>query len=165
MHPVVRAILQSGSDNKTYLYNQGDECTALTGGWVGGYQAASLNITKGASTIAVTLPTTAPTGTTYQAAIETSNYIDLNNYTTLNFNVTSVTNVDGGRFVCLSTSSSKASTVYTGSAADFANFNTTGVKTIDISALNGNYYIRAGIYRESTTNPLLSITFDKAWLV
>jgi hypothetical protein len=165
MHPVARAILQSNVAWNGILYNAGDEYTDITGGWVGGYQAASLNITKGASTIAVTLPTSAPTGTAYQAAIETSNPIDLTNFTTLNFNVTSVTNVDGGRFVCLSVGSVKASTVYTGSAANFANFNTTGVKTIDISALNGNYYIRAGIYRESTTNPLLSITFDKAWLV
>jgi hypothetical protein len=38
MHPVPRALLQSG-DNRIYLYNEGDECTALTGGWGDGYDS------------------------------------------------------------------------------------------------------------------------------
>ena len=44
-----RAFLVQSS--KTYLYNAGDECTALTGGWINGYTEGTFTTTKQAAYI------------------------------------------------------------------------------------------------------------------
>lgn len=141
MHPVVRAILQSGSVDLTpYLYYRGDERTALTGGWR--VNSASQNTgtnTKNADNLQMQSPSSP---TAYFASYETTNKIDLTSVNTL-YVVWSGSMTSTG-FVSL-TVSSTANDIGGGAAQWFLRQTgtfTNRTDSLNVSALTGTYYVQ-----------------------
>jgi hypothetical protein len=146
MHPVVRAILQSG-DGKTYLYNQGDEVTGLTGGWVAGFNSGAIrnSLTKNASNITVKAGGTGGFPPINTAV--TNNAIDLTTAQTLKLQFSGFgAGAYTGRSIYLVASTNKTANQDTYNARVF-DTSISGtvvdkIMTLDVSALSGLYYIR-----------------------
>jgi hypothetical protein len=143
MHPVVRAILQGG-DVRTYIYNNGDLCSLLTGGWGGVFTRATYTITQltlGASTMDGTFAAASQLRQVYR---NITNPIDLTNFNkvcmkydgTLSNNASIMhalfvlTGTDHATWVANTTKSGAQGTSITD-----------GIIEVDISALSGNHYV------------------------
>jgi hypothetical protein len=143
MHPVVRTILQSG-DGRTYLYNAGDECTALTGGWVQGYKSGTNGFTKNASNITMY----DASGSADEIAIVTNNLIDLSEASTLNVEFDGFgSGTYTSRYLYLVESTNKTANRDTYDGKMSWSYNSIGtvshyIGSMDVSALNGLYYVR-----------------------
>lgn len=136
------------------LYESGNEFISDTGGLefsVGRTSAYSAGIgTKGSETIILECNVQ---GTAIEAV--TANKIDLTNYSTLKCNITSFKK--WGRFVIASTKE------HDGAGVAFNDLSGTGVNSMDVSGLNGSYYICVYThfaYDGSETH----VEFEKLWL-
>lgn len=142
----------------TYLYNKGDECTDLTGGWAAtaakpsgsGSTAVSPAVTKG--TDSITLSMYSGYGNYRIGYLATAKSIDLTNYSKITINVTKLS-VKGEIIV----SNSKTSGFSKAASMQFS----VGVNVLDISSLNGKYYVLLGMGGHEGT---ASFTFDKVYL-
>lgn len=135
-----------------YLYNAGDECADLTGGWVAkalakasGGSAAAPTITAGESTLTMT-------GTVSKGGVvHTVNKIDLTGKSTLRFSGTLSPAATSGFWATVGVWSDFGSTYQANLAAYLdATSETTGEQAIDVSSLSGEYYIGVALYGSST---------------
>lgn len=143
----------------TYLYNKGDECTDLTGGWVAtatkpsgsGSTAVSPAVTKGTNSITISIYSGDDVG--YRIGyLATVKSIDLTNYSKITTNVTNFS--IGGDIIV---SNSKTSGFSKAASMKLS----AGVNALDISSLNGKYYVLLGMGGHVGT---ASFTFDKVYL-
>lgn len=146
---------------EVYLYNAGNQCTSLTGGWS--------NKEKGASYVAsgsVTLGTSAMTiacNTTGSRCAYTTNAIALSGKTTLHVTISSASNlssnVPAGIWVAKDTTVS--AWAWTNVVASKYDITSTGTYTISISSVTTSCYIAIGI---DSSGGAGSITVSKVWL-
>lgn len=125
------------------LYNSGNEYDFVTGGW-----GSSGTVTKHATSITVTGASTFPTAYTNEK-------IDLSRYSTLAINVTAVQKVQYGITLAVGTKK-----IYATDASRIAFLDSdmvVGINTLDVSSINGAYYIQVSGYDGSAT-------FDRIWL-
>jgi hypothetical protein len=147
MHPVVRAILQGGV-SQTYLYNAGDECTALTGGWVAGFNSGAIrnSLTKNASNITVKAGGTG--GFPPINTVVTNNGVDLTTAQSIKLQFSgfgSGTYASRQIYLVASTNKTANQDTYNAKASDVYSDSGTVVDkimTLDVSALSGLHYIR-----------------------
>jgi hypothetical protein len=166
MHPAIRTILQSG-DGKTYLYNLGDECTALTGGWsVESYRTTYTTVhtvAENASNIQIT--TQGNAAGAGQTAYTHATAIDLTNYTTLH--CTGYVEKENQYIAVAATQKSGAwgtDSMTTWWAGYTQSTSTTETEFIlDVSSFNGSYYIYM-IAADATPASQFTATFTKVWL-
>lgn len=142
----------------TYLYNKGDECTDLTGGWsatatkpsTAGSNPIVPSVTKGSESITISITSSS---SNYRIGYLTSAYqIDLRNYNKLIVNVTALS------IHCYVHVSNSKTSGYTPSASMELSV---GSNVLDISSLSGSFYILIGMGGHEGT---ASCTFDKVYL-
>ena len=142
----------------TYLYNKGDECTDLTGGWVAtatkpsgsGSTAVTPTVKKDTNSITVSLTSGYPN---YKIGyLATVKSIDLTNYSKITINVTNFS-IDGGIEVSNSKGSGFTRIAHTNLSA--------GKNVLDVSSLSGSYYVLVGMGGHEGT---ASFTFDEICL-
>ena len=151
-----------------YLYNEGDECTALTGGWSAyaarygteSFTPTAPTLTKNAGNMAYSLSPTNKCG-----VVRTANLIDLTNYTELHilhkgtlgqYSANSSIALVAGTISGTSFTQDAATfMVYTGAVTDYTDV------SLDISALNSSYTI---FIRVQTGAYSLSGDCTKIWL-
>ena len=122
-----------------YLYNKGDSCDAVHGGWVASTRKHATNATKPTLTMGATEMTAAITGTTMNfesGCVGTANGVDLTNYSKLTFVVTGYTlsNSNGDASIQIGVTSDMEGTF------DFdcsEKITGKGTYELDISALSG----------------------------
>ena len=142
----------------TYLYNKGDERTTLTGGWVAtaikpsgaGSTAVKPSVTKNTDSITVSL--TSGYENYRIGYLATVKSIDLTNYSKITINVTKFS-INGD--ICVS---DRKTSGFSGAASMKLSV---GVNVLDISSLNGKYYVLLGMGGHEGT---ASFTFDKVYL-
>ncbi len=132
---------------RTYLYNSGDECTEITGGWANkrpsGYFSSNGSVVKNAQTMQITA-----TKGQYIVAV-TTNKINLADLNTLTFNVNSRQNGNTEYiFLCVFDDTLKDINAIAKINEDSVQI---GTNIIDITSLNGAYYIGFGCASESGT--------------
>ena len=146
--------------NVLYLYNAGNECSSVTGGWIGtgknmaswGYAAGTPVITRNSTSMTIGCKVAAE-----GAIIYTKNKINLAGYTTLKYEGTLAGSTEWGYHMMAAWSS--LVTYYTDNMSASATMDGSGSsKSINVSSLNGTYYIGFGIY----TTP--NLTMKKLWL-
>ena len=130
-----------------YLYNSGDENTALTGGWGQKDASGGTNqpIQKNASNITISVAQNS--GSSRQECIAgTGNAIDLKGYNTAYINVSQFAHTNGagedrysaiGRFGVFDSSID--------SITKYVEINRTGIISLDVSDLSGSYYVFFGL--------------------
>ena len=133
------------SDVVTYLFNKGDQCTALTGGWVksgppsdGGYSTGSVSI---GDVITISC------SNTQYAVARTKNKISLADFSTLTFVVDDCilpSKAYGYLLVCDTSSTNIWWADESIIKKSLSNGNT-GTFVLDISALTGSYYVCFGV--------------------
>jgi hypothetical protein len=171
MHPVVRAILQSGGVAPTDLYNVGDECSALTGGWVAGFNSGAIrnSLTKNASNITVKAGGTG--GFPPVNTVVTNNGIDLTAAKTLKLQFSGFgagTYASRQIYLVASTNKTANQDIYSAQVSDTYSVSGTVVDkiiTLDVSALSGLHYIR--VHARSASEDVGSdceIVVSKVWL-
>ena len=141
-----------------YLYNKGDECTDLTGGWVAaaikpagaGSTAVSPAIKKDTNSITVSI--TSGYENYRIGYLATVKSIDLTNYSKITINVTKFS-INGD--ICVSDRKTS------GFSAAASMKLSVGVNVLDISSLNGKYYVLLGMGGHEGT---ASFTFDEIYL-
>ena len=125
------------------LYDSGNEYDFVTGGW-----GSSGSVTKNATSITVTGASTFPTAYTNEK-------IDLSPYSALAINITAVQKVQYGITLAVGTKK-----IYATDASRIAYLDSdmvVGINMLDVSAINGAYYIQVSGYDGSAT-------FDRIWL-
>jgi len=156
--------------NPTYLYNLGDECTTLTGGWSGvsmlltgasGINASAPSATKNSDNIYGFL-----SASFYeQGFIKTANAVNLTFYNTIYIDYTgSLPSYSGNQIIDLHigdvsgsfTSLASVGMVYTSVV------NTRTIVSIDISSITGNHAI--GLRLQSSSSTGSKVNFYKVWL-
>lgn len=137
MHPVVRALLQGGG--KTYFYNKGDECTALTGGW--DYATNALNgvttRTKQADHLFLSLANPTDTQSSLTATTNKVSLSGINKlYFRIDFTRTGTGAFDRGTLAIESVHGSAVAFVLVESVV------TNVIIELDVSSYNDTYYVR-----------------------
>lgn len=140
----------------TYLYNNGDTCDTLTGGWTGAGGALTLN----PSTMTMRGDTFG--GSIAYGALHTTGQIDLTAFKTLTFVVSGVTLPPGD------TEHDYLLSVF--SSTPYGDFNdqnkiVTSVKisqagtySIDVSGISGPYYVGVRLKAGGYVNPIITIS-------
>ena len=154
------AIYTNG--NKIFLYKNGDECTAITGGWQGRAWAraddkgvaTTPEVTKNASNIRIALWT----ATGYRdAVLEVKNNIDLTNIKTITTTFSHMSLVGMYTGVYVYVQSRSATYWHTGSAAHVTVANGDGIvltnKTVslNVASLKGSYDVFVAITARGET--------------
>lgn len=131
----------------TYLYNNGDECIDITGGWesiaVGRSSGSGFipTITRGESSMSFS-------GTASKGCIvHPANKIDLSGRKTLKFTGKLVPATSGGNYTIVGVWTEFGDTFSANRVAYFdATATVTGTQTIDVSELSGEYYVGVGVH-------------------
>ena len=124
-----------------YLYNEGDECTDVSGGWLKSYNTngSGGTFTKNASTITVRGASGADRS---ECGCMTANAIDFTDYSTINFEITEILKTINQYTLCiLAIESSNAYYNSAGTQAFSLWSTTTGLKTVDVSEITGEWYV------------------------
>lgn len=135
-----------------YLYNAGNEYTDITGGWVGtaavrGTQGTSMvpTITRNSSSMTIKVDTSKG------GVVHTKNKIDLSNLSTLTFVGTLDPAATSGYWTTVGVWSEIGSDYKENLVAFFdPTDKKTGSQTVNISGLDGEYYIGLAIYGSSS---------------
>lgn len=163
-------IYQSGVWNAfiTYLYNKGDLCTDLTGGWnTRGWRFQSGNGENVSTPVASYGDTSVKITSTEQASYretgiwETENDIDLTNIDTISFHVLAVTCNEANAIIRLGSfdrNGSYAGSSFTAYTDITSSRKSAGYYTVDVSKLSGSHAI--GVLLASYPNQI-SITLDE----
>lgn len=139
---------------EVYLYNNGDECTDISGGFSSealrpaGYYGSSVlypTLSKGATSMSVSIPQY------YYGAVFSGNAFSVTDFNTITIKYSSN---NGG--VTLGITTSKAHYYSIAKSASLSG--TSGTATIDISSLSGNYYFVASLSGNDGNN---SITINE----
>ena len=140
-----------------YLYNLGDTCDAVTGGWVSNAKAldssstgaAAPSITYGADSMTIST-----TGTNYTAGVaRPANKIDVTNFNTIYFK--GAANATTGR--CKICVWSDFGAYQTDNLAASVDLQTKTEAQIDVSGLTGKYYIGFGMSRGSSKDNSVTV--------
>ena len=131
----IAKIYQSGAwkEWRNYLYNGGNECVDLSGGWSVAFSDAYGAATKKASTLYVSNTVS----TVYGGLIRANRMVDLTNAKTLNAYVTACT----GNGVVLAASLN--TDIYKGTSA-IVRMGSLGRHSLDVSKLSGSFYLYYG---------------------
>jgi hypothetical protein len=132
---------QSGAwkDWIRHLYNKGDECVSLTGGWTS-YKQGDSGYSKG-SCVKGTTGITISCNSLQAIATRPVNMIDLTNVSTIELEVSNVS-ISSGNPGILSVSVVKASGQFSNvDAAAQMNIDASGKMSLDVSSIFGEYYI------------------------
>lgn len=130
-------------DWRRYLYNCGDECTDVSGGWSGyaykssdsGSTVNAPTVTKGTGSITVKQNGYNSSSAKYYAgALFSEKAVDLSNYGTMKINVTEFS----GSSANLVVTKTKGNN-YT--IAGKVEIKSTGAFSVDVSSLSGDYYV------------------------
>lgn len=163
-------IYQSGAwiDFITYLYNKGDLCTDLTGGWnTRGWRFQSGNGENVSTPVASYADTSVKITSTEQASYretgiwETKNDIDLTGIDTISFHVLAVTCNEANAIIRLGAfnrNGSYAGSSFTAYTDITSSKKSAGYYTVDVSKLSGSHAI--GVLLASYPNQI-SITLDE----
>lgn len=147
-----------------YLYNSGNECTSVTGGWMA--YATSLpdttpktpNVTKGSNYLKLTNSTNEPYAR--GGAAVTTNKISFNGFSALKF--TGTATGEGNARCMIRVWTQLNSNIDTYKVADYY-FPSGGISnqtvSLNVSSLNGSYHV--GIYAYTSNH---TITMNKMWL-
>lgn len=117
----------------TYLYNEGDKCSDITGGWVkkGDY----VSVTENADSMKIESAAYANTGWYH-----TKNKIDLSNYSTMTFDgIINVIDVDTETIFGVNDTMEEYNSDYI--AKYYASKNSNGIIEIDVSGVTGKHYV------------------------
>lgn len=148
-----------------YLYNNGDQCTNVSGGWDAyAYKRSddtavtevAPTVAKNSSSITVTHYSSWENYTS--GALLTNASIDVTNYGSLSINVTAVTLSDASEGLKLFLTNTKSNNLTIIASLDLT---ATGIKTLNISSVSGACYV--GIYCQGTNSPA-SVTFNQVYL-
>lgn len=144
-----------------YLYNNGDQCTAVTGGWsyaaflsTSNYSAGTLDTAYNGTTCYLSA-----NGVNKQISAVTVNKIDVTDYNALRIEVSDYTFAGSG-YKELDLVSSRGDV---SSYAAQVRIESTGTFTVDVSSITGSYYI--GLYLNSGSAGSCAIGFTKMYLV
>jgi len=145
-------------DFRTYLYNQGDECTSLTGGWIRKYNYDGTGtLTKNATNMQLTCYRRASYGYGL-ISICTNNKIDLTNYSSLNIEF--INESETYRRVELGTTNTKNdSHDYVAKSSDI-----TSPWSWDISEITSEYYPYVLYSYSEDVTSTFTLTINKIWL-
>ena len=147
-------------DGKKFFYKDGDECVALTGGWIVGYSGLDGSQLKGATYLSLTANAT--TSSTARRTYVTNNLIDLTNITTLYFEIEQ-TAAEANRYGVYSLKSDKTSSSNIAQVGvNSGTVNTKRVESLDVSALNGSYYIAVNVAATSSVGAITA-KVTKVW--
>ncbi len=149
----------------TYLYNLGNECTALTGGYTARAWRNILTQTAHAPVITrndTNIVFQQGVGDGYRGAVAANMRIDFTNFSKISFSV-----MEGNPEAFVSITSKAGDGFNVGSARVFGSnldeYPVPHVFTFDISAISGSYYLIFGLCSfENTIRGKLK--FDKIWL-
>ena len=137
-----------------YLYNSGDECSAVSGGWTeSGYAYGNTSISKDSNSISISA-TYGDGGNASGNILYARNKIDITNYNTLCFDISNVatqgSNIETAIIVLKNEPDN--TTVNFVASMDSTNIaaskiiTETGEITLDITSLSGSYYIGIKTY-------------------
>ena len=148
----------SFSTEAVYLYINGDTCDELTGGYVGwnisGGQIPSA--VYGESSMVISAPKTSSAGTYRKATWTTGNKIDLSKANEIVFE--GVVEGIGIGTASLSVWSDRGSTLDANRVANKALQNGSGPVSVDVSGLNGSYYVGFGF---DASNIQITVTVNE----
>lgn len=153
-------------DTNVYLYKDGDEKASVTGGWSKAFSVgASSTYTENTTNIAMTA--VGPSGSGADMSTATVNTINLTDYTTLKMQFSgSISNVNS--LVGLDVLNAKNTYFQNIAVAKverkIVQTYTDVVVSLDVSSLNGSYYIGAEVYKSGTTSITETLTIKKIWL-
>lgn len=141
---------------KIYLYNKGDECTDITGGWVG----KNVGTYYGIGTFTKN-PNSATASIVKMQSIWacTNNKISLTDANTIHANILSVDNTVPNKIATILAIATELNDTHT--AITSLSNGQTGDVSIDVSNITGDYYLY--FYVASETNSA-SITFDEVYM-
>lgn len=128
-----------------HLYNKGDECTGVTGGWVNVTQTGSPAFTQPDGKLRVAATTTSVGGW------RTKNKIDFTNAKTIEFNLTEakLEGTDGWIFLgilSIDTISNLESNIIAGNRYIRSTIPQLGVISVDTANIKGEYYVYVALY-------------------
>lgn len=157
---------------KKYLYQAGDERTAVTGGWKASdrtpsaiYVVTARTPTLTKSSAAMTIKLTSAQTNYEGGSVETANTIDLTHASTLTFQITDISlplgYTDYGK-VCLYVTSDTTSQRFT--AAAYKVCDAAGAHSIDVSSLSGKYQVGAAIVTANDAPNTVSVTISHVQL-
>jgi hypothetical protein len=135
----------------TYLYNNGDQCEDITGGWQKITQSSNSTATIDTSSMSVSAY-----GSGAKAYIQTKNIIDLSKFDTLYVNVTHWSSGDNSPNRCQITV-----VAANGTNAAIKNVSSKDVYTVPVDSLDEGYIWISAVSAENHTHKM---TVDKIWL-
>lgn len=151
--------------NAVMLYNYGDECSSLTGGWAITKENGD-TARKNASDITITITT--PQTMNY-AALATANSIDLTNYSRFCALASSAVTKRNVSYSAITVSSSQACWPYNDSylvvkqeTREISSFFENVIISLDISSITDSYYLGFFCYADYRQSGV--VTFKAAWL-
>lgn len=140
---VARKVFTSGI---VYLYNTGDECTSVTGGWAkSGYSRGSATAVKNSNNLTLSIKTSG----NQTATMLTKNKINMSGYSKLIAKVEYTTTSSNGlaRLMIVGTTENQADAQAAHKSIDNSY---TGTLTLDVSGYTSSYYI--GLQIDGWTN-------------
>lgn len=145
----------------TYLYNRGDECTEITGGWSTQGDSGG-SITKNSNNVYINC-TGVNNKSTYRI-IYANDPIDLTDIATLSINVTSRatdgTGSDYYLYIC-----SKIPSGYSAfNAVASAKIESDGVTELDVNNIDGEYYIVVGVRIAGVASYYVKSYLSEVWM-
>ena len=149
-----------------YLYNKGDECSNITGGWSitnrytgSTYRAPS--ITRGSDSMTVSSSVSTINANNENGCVETNNAIDLTDYTTLTFVVSNCqfsTDWDGNmNYAYLGVAKDGSGSF---SFAASVKVTESGTFSVDVSSLDGDYVVVINTH-QNMSNGSLSMLYSQ----
>lgn len=143
----------------TYLYNSGDECTSLTGGWTkSGYSRGAATATKNSDNITLAIKSSG----NQTATMLTANKVNLSGYSKLIAQVEYATTSTNGlaRLMIVGTTANQADVQAAHKSIDNPY---SGTLTLDISSHTSSYYI--GLQIDGwTDSKTASFKITEVWL-
>lgn len=144
-----------------YLYNSGDECTEITGGWSTKGDSGG-SITKNSNNVYINC-TGVNNKNTYRI-IYANDPIDLTDIATLIINVTSRATDGTGSEYCLYICSEIPSGYSAFNAVASAEIESDGVTELDVNNIDGEYYIVVGIRIDGSNNYYVKSYLSEVWM-
>lgn len=144
-----------------YLYNEGDECTEITGGWSTKGDSGG-SITKNSNNVYINC-TGVNSKSTYRI-IYANDPIDLTDIATLSINVTSRATDGTGSDYCLYICSKIPSGYSAFNAVASATIVSDGVTELDVNNIDGEYYIVVGVRIAGSASYYVKSYLSEVWM-
>lgn len=152
-----------------YLYNNGNSCTSVTGGWLIGSLGKVNNGGEGSLASGyINIYNTATTGYSYPRRVNvvTSNKINTTGYNYLNIEWTSSPASTNNRlYFGLYSSKTASETAYTyGTYGTTSTANTKTIKKISLASYQGSYYIGGFLWKPANSSDIYYGKIYRVWL-